>query len=269
MNNKNNVFNKKSSPQSIKYFIIGFSIMILLLSIVSVFLFMRSIDFNINNLAGRTTETETDTAEYIEMERFFVSSLTGKSKIMLVCENNDGSLCFSSIVDVNFPQGYIKVKSFDDSDSFSGKALSSYYAEGSVEGLKEAFDFSIEKYIVCNRKQLQDILSLFDNIYINVVNAVDFNSPEFNLQLKEGKQVLSDDYITKYLIISDNETRSNILCDVLNSILVEEYTSDSQKLFKEFVNNCETNISVIDYSESIDELIIYSKAEDKFLVSVG
>ena len=72
----------------------------------------------------------------------------------------------------------------------------------------------------------------------------------------------------KYLVISDNNTRSKIICDILHSILVPQYTEDSQELFTSFVNNCNTNISVIDYSEKIDDLIVYSKAEDKFLPTV-
>lgn len=269
MNNKNNVFDKKASSKSLKYFIIAFAVMILVLSVVSVFLFMRSIDFNFDNLTGRTTETETETLDEIQVERFYVSSLTGKSKILFVCENNNDELNFTCVVDVDFEQGYIKVKSYDKNDKFSGKKLSAYYDEKTTDGLKEALGFDIDKYIICNQKQLQDILSLFENIYINVNSPVDYRSHDFNLQLKEGRQILSDDYITKYLIVSDNATRSQIMCDILNSILVSKYTENSQKLFTNFVNNCETDISVIDYSEKIDELIIYSKAEDKFLVSVG
>ncbi len=266
MNNK--VFDKKVSSKSLKYFIIAFAVMLLILSVVSVFLFMRSIDYNFDNLTGETTQ-ETETLAEIYAEKFYVSSLTGKSKILFVCESNDDALNFACVIDTDFEQGYIKVKSYDKDDEFLGKKLFSYYEEKSVDGLKEAFGFNIDKYVICNQKQLQDILSLFENIYISVNSPVDYRSQDFNLQLKEGKQILSDDYIAKYLIVSDNATRSQIMCDILNSILVAEYTENSQKLFTAFVNNCETDISVIDYSEKIDELIIYSKAEDKFLVSVG
>lgn len=268
MDNKNNVFNKSTSSKTLKYFIIAFAIMILILSVVSAFLFMSSIDFNFDNLTGRTAETETETLGEIEGERFYVSSLTEKSKILFVCEDND-ELEFACLIDTNFEQGYIKTKSFDKNDDFSGKKLNVYYKEKSIDGLKDAFDFNIDKYIICNKKQLQDILSLFDNIYINVNSPVDYSSHDFNLQLKAGNQILSNDYIVKYLIVSDNATRSQIMCDILNSILVSEYTENSKKLFTTFVNNCETDISVIDYSEKINELIIYSKAEDKFPVSVG
>ena len=72
----------------------------------------------------------------------------------------------------------------------------------------------------------------------------------------------------KYLVISDNNTRSNIICDIINSILIPKYTENSQELFTNFVNNCETNISVIDYSETIDDLVVYSKSEEKFLPTV-
>ena len=43
-----------------------------------------------------------------------------------------------------------------------------------------------------------------------------------------------------------------------------EYVDNAYALFKEFVNSSKTNISVIDYSESIESLKIYCYAEDRF-----
>lgn len=268
----NNVFDKKPSSKSLKYFIIAFSLFILILSIVSVVMFMRSIDFDINNLTGKTTTQPVDNSETTVQNNASLSQLTSKSKILLICEKDD-NLDFVCLFDTDFEALYMNVSSYDDSDlADNNKTFDQAYSEKSVEGIIHILNMSlnaqVDKYIVCNRAQLRDILSLFDEISVNVRESVDYHSFDFNLELKEGKQVLSDDYIMKYLVISDNHTRSSIICDILNSILVPEYTENSQKLFTDFVNNCKTNISVIDYSEKIEDLIIYSKTEDKFLPTV-
>ncbi len=268
----NNTFDKEPSSKSIKYFIIAFALFILILSVFSVVMFMRSIDFDINNLTGKTTTEAVENTESTLQNNTSLSQLTAKSKILLICEK-DSNLDFACLIDVNFAESYMNVSSYDDSDLVDkDKTFEEIYSEKSVEGITDVlnayFNTQIEKYIVCSRTQLNDILSLFEDISINVTRPVDYHSFDFNLELKEGKQVLSDDYIMKYLVISDNNTRSKIICDILNSILVPQYTEDSQKLFTSFVNNCNTNISVIDYSEKIDDLIVYSKAEDKFLPTV-
>lgn len=131
----------------------------------------------------------------------------------------------------------MNISCYDNSDLVNeNETFEEVYREESVDGITDVlsanFDTEIEKYIVCSRTQLRDVLSLFDDIYINVLKPVDYHSFDFNLELKEGKQVLSDDYIMKYLVISDDNTRSNIIGDVINSILVPEYTENSQNCLK-------------------------------------
>lgn len=269
---KNNSFDKKSSNKSVKYFIIAFSLFILILSVVSVVMFMSSIDFDINNLTGKTTTQTVESTKNVLQNDKTLSQLTNKSKILFICEK-DSNLDFVCLIDTDFEKSYMNVSCYDDSDLISDKeTFEQLYNEKSVQGILYALGdhlgTQIEKYIVCSRTQLCDILSLFDEISINISKPVDYHSFDFNLELKEGKHILSDDYITKYLVISDNNTRSNIVCDILNSILIPKYTENSQKLFTDFVNNCKTNISVIDYSEKIDDLIVYSNAKDKFLPTV-
>lgn len=267
-----NIFDKNKPNKSIKYFIIAFALFILILSVVSVVIFMRSIDFDMNNLTGKTTTQPVDNSESTVQNDTSLSQLTSKSKILFICEKDD-NLDFICLIDTNFEESYMNIACYDDSDLVDeNKTFKDIYSEKSVEGISDVLNthlnMQVDKYIICSRAQLSDILSLFDNIYINVSKNIDYHSYDFNLELKEGKQVLSDDYIMKYLVISDNRTRSNIICDIINSILVPQYTENSQDLFTDFVNSCKTNISVIDYSEEIDDLIVYSKSEDKFMPTV-
>lgn len=268
----NSVFDKNKSSKSLKYFIITFALFILILSVISIIMFMKSIDFDIDNLTGKTTTEAVESSENIDSNNKSLSDLTGKSNILFLCENNN-KLDFLCFVETDFNNGYMKVSSLDGDELVDkDKTLSDVYIETSVDGVNSVLNrmsgVTADKYIICNRKQFKDILSLFDNIQINVEKPVDYHSYEFNLELDTGKQVLSEDYLLKYLIISDNNTRSQIFCDILNSVLVLQYTENSQKLFTKFVNNCKTDISVIDYSEKIDDLVIYSKAEDRFFATV-
>ena len=270
---KNNNFIDNNKPtKTFKYFIAAFALFILILSIVSVVMFMKSIDFNIDNLTGKTTTETTENVENFNTVDTELADLTGKSRILFVCENNN-ALDFVCVIETDFDKGYMTVESFDDSDMIAkDKTLAQIYTEKSVDGVKtvilQDYNISIDKYVVCNRKQLKDILSLFDEIEVDVEKAVDYHSYEFVLELDVGKQVLSEDFLVKYLIVSDDKTRSQIFCDIINSVLVPKYTQNSQKLFTSFVNNCKTNISVIDYSEKIDDLIVYSNSSDKFLATV-
>lgn len=82
----NNVFDKNTSSKSIKYFIIAFSLFILILSVVSVVMFMSSIDFDINNLTGKTTTQPVENTASSVQDNISLSQITAKSKIVLICE---------------------------------------------------------------------------------------------------------------------------------------------------------------------------------------
>ena len=68
-----------------------------------------------------------------------------------------------------------------------------------------------------------------------------------------------------YLMICDNEQREKVLCDIITSILTDEHIDNAEKLFKQFANLSETDISVIDFHDSLKTLETYCYADDKFL----
>ena len=71
----------------------------------------------------------------------------------------------------------------------------------------------------------------------------------------------------KMLIFKGFDNKNGIVCDIINSILTSEFAEKSDELFKIFVNNCDTDISVIDYSNAKDRINTYSRADDKFYPS--
>lgn len=274
---KNNIFKKQKSRNGfLKYFIIAFSLFLVILAGFSAFIFMRSLDFDIGNLVADPTADNSPTETDPLTNSYSVESLSGKSNVLFICVDGNNELDFAFAVSTDYDGKTMYVKCVDGSiDAKFNGVQSDYgkiYSSDSVEGLKNAFaeNFEIqsEKYVLCSESQFKDILSLFDGISVNVLDAVDYRSADFNLELDAGRQTLSDDYAFKYMLISDNGVRESVICDIINSVLLPEYTENSAELFKSFVNSCKTDISIIDYSEEIEKLIVYSKAEDKFLPEI-
>ncbi len=273
MNNKDIFSNKKINKSTIKYFVIAFSVFIVLLAVCSVVLFMSSLDFDLNNLVENTTVNETDNASESTTEQYSVNTLKGKSTILFIVENDDGKVDFLCVASNDFDNKKMTVDCIDGNEElvYSGvkstvsDVYSTDYEIGLNKSLLETFSIEISKYVIFKDDQLDDVLELFDSFTVNVKNSVNYKSTDFNLKLDVGKQELSSDLTYKYLIISDNATRKSIICDIINSVLIPEYADNSQKLFTSFVNLCKTDISVIDYSNAVDNLIVYSYSNDKFL----
>ncbi len=274
MKNKNLFIENKVKKSTIKYFIISFAVFILLLAGCSVILFMHSLDYDLSNLVENSSITTTEVSQE-ETVTYSVNNLNGKSNFLFIVEEQDG-VDFLCVVSTDFDNKSMKVKCIDGSENvlYNDKTLriSSIYSTDYEQGIKkfliDDYGINVDKYVIFDKKQFKDVLSLFDGFTINVKESVDYKSQEFKLTLSSGVQELSSDMTYKYLQISDNQTREGIICNIIRSVLVEKYVNDSEDLFTSFVNSCETDISVIDYSNSVETLKIYCYADDKFYPEV-
>lgn len=271
MKNKELFSEKNIKKSTIKYFIISFSVFIVLVAVCSVVLFMHSLDYDISNLVVSSSTTTTAPVDENVTNVYSVNDLSGKSDLLFIVENVDG-VDFLCTVSTDFDNKSMMVKCIDGSENLLYKdktlKISSVYSEDSVIGAKKAladnYGITTNKYIVLDSSGLKDVLSLFDGFSVNVIENVNYKSHDFNLTLSSGVQELSPDMTYKYLQISENKVRESIICDIIKSVLVADYVEESEKLFTSFVNLCETDISVIDYSETVDRLSAYCYAEDKF-----
>ena len=274
MNKNKKLFEKSSrDKKTFKYFIISFGAFILLLSMASAFLFMYSIDFDFDNFVNKSDNETTETQNDITETNYTVDSVSGKSTVLFICADSKENFDFAFTVNCDFDKKVMLVKCFDAQTviPFGNSILNcrEFYKNYSVQDFKKAladsYQINADKYFICDRASAKEILSLFDGITVNVPEKVNYNSGGINLELEKGKQNISGAYALNYLIISNNPTREKIICDIINSVLVPEYTDNSQKLFTSFVNSGETDISVIDYSQAIEKLSIYANSKDKFL----
>ena len=274
MKNNNLFSEKKTKKTSTKYFIISFSLFVVILAVFSVAVLMHSLDYDINNLFGISETSATEPTDETESNIYSVKDLTGKSNLLFVLKV-EKAVDYICIVSTDFDKKTMTVKCIDGTEKMplnnTSTTVNSVYSADFEQGIKKLLNangFAIDKYVIFEENQLKDVLSLFNGFSINVENNVNYKSQDFNLNIEKGLQELSPDLTYKYLKISNSHTREKIVCDIIKSVLTSEYSENSQKLFTSFVNLCETDISVIDYSEVADKLKIYSNAEDKFYPEV-
>lgn len=273
MKNNGDIFkqDKKSKNRNpnLKYIVISFSAFILILSLFSALIFMRSIDFDFNNIVDRTTESDTEGQNTDNQNIYSVSDLSGKRDLLFILTDDSGNANYGFVINTDFDSKSMSVRAFDASAALSdGKTYASLYKGSFVSDLKTRinsdYSCSIDKYIICTPTQFKKIIAMFGGVTVNVAETVNYKSSEFTVNLEQGKQKLSDEYVYKYLAVSDIHEKARIMCDIINSVLTPEYSNKSDELFRIFVNNCTTDISVIDYSNAYGKIKIYSNSEDKF-----
>ncbi len=272
MNNKYNFSNIIKFNSQTKNFIIAFFVFIIILGILSLLLFMFSLDFGFYDLIETTTYKEKITNEQVS-NTYSVNSLTGKSNIIFIILNSDDNLEFAFCTFVDYDNQSFKVKYFDRNDNIkynnSLKTVNKIYKDFSLDGLKKSIsdlcDVNINKYVIFKDSDLKKLFSSFDGINVNVSQEVDYKSDELSLLLKPGKHSLSGEKALNYLLTCDESYKEKALCDIISSLLSVQYVNDADNLFKKLVNSCKTDISVIDYSNGIDRIKTYCYSEERFL----
>ena len=254
----------------LKPFIIAFAVFIVVLSACSMFLFMYSLDFDINNLVESTTEIEETTTEEVKPV-YSVESLSGASNVMFIVTDNNDKVKSVFCTLVNFDNKTFKVKQVNgDAQYLYGKTYKSingiytdFSEEGVAEFLSEKWNINVDKYAIFKMADLRKFLSLFNGITVNVTENINYKSDEFNLELSKGKQELSGEKVLNYLMVCDN--KEQVICDIATSILNAEYLDRGEYLFKNFANLSQTDISVIDFFDLLEILETYCYSDDKFL----
>ena len=211
MKNKELFSENKIKKSTIKYFIISFSVFIVILAVCSVVLFMHSLDYDISNLVDSSSTTTTAPVDENVSNVHSVNDLTGKSDLLFIVENIDG-VDFICTVSTDFDNKSMQVLCVDGSEnlSYEGKILkiSSIYIEDNVPGVKKMlidnYGITIDKYVIFDSDGLKEMLSMFDGFSVNVIENVNYKSNDFNLALSSGIQELSPDMTYKYLQISEN-----------------------------------------------------------------
>ena len=261
MNNKN-MFSKTKEKQ-LKPFIIAFGTFFLILFCCSFLLFMHSIDYDFNNLieknAEESVQKETESSDNI----YSVSTLTGKCQILFVVKDDTNAIDLCFLVITDFDEKNMQIEHIDDRSSTTNM----YIATGEKE-LKEyistIYDISVDKYVIFTENDFKSFLSKFDGITIKVPKKIDFKSNEYNLLLEQGEHNISGDMAYKLLKVCEKDMIESILCDITNSVLTPKFINKADSLFKMLVNSSSTDISIIDYTDNIESLKIYSNAKDKF-----
>lgn len=265
------VTNEDKKSKNKKFIIIGFIILVLLIGTVSLMYFLKSYNYDFKKAFGiEVTE---------EQEKILNVKLEGKSTILVACTSrNEDELYFASLIRTDLDKQRISVACLptDDiaSSGSSNISLKQAFASGGahtlVSNVKSDYDVDIDRYIVINEKNFKSFMSKFGNYQVNVKKGVNYASEDFAFSLYEGKQMLTGDKLLKYIryqkIKGDNNylhAQSNIISDVVEQVLNLKNFNENVDKYDEVVNYVDTNISVVDFTKSKNEIIALIASPDK------
>ncbi|MCH5321469.1 MAG: LCP family protein [Eubacterium sp.] len=188
--------------------------------------------------------------------------VSGKNNFITLV-SSDENLLFVILTQVDFDNISYKVCTLKASTISDGKSLNDIFKQSGAQNVKQAVESLIgvdfDYYISMTGKQYADFFDELGDFYYPVLSDIKFKSSDYSLRLSAGEQRLNGSQIVNLIrYYVDEENNFSLSNDLILSSLSQQINSDNLKkseyLFRFFVTNSDTNITVRDFSLAGDEL---------------
>lgn len=243
-----------SSPEKQKKkravtFISAFAIFVVVLGGVSALIFLNSIDFNLSNLNGKNTDTNTEEPTNEQVDTTTIE-IKDSSVLLTICDtksNLTGVYIISSHADTKD----ITVQMLDLNTNINGENLQMQFKNGGMNGLKTAIeahlDRKVDRYIKQSETSLKKIIGKIGNVIVDVPQKIQYKSKENSLYLDAGEQSLTGDLFLKYLNYANGKEEEKAIAALVSSTLEALYKTQANNNVLNFLfNESETDFSVVD-----------------------
>lgn len=248
---------ERTKRKRLRTFIASFSVFVVLFGAVSLFMFLRSVNYDPGSLFHGGEQTE-ETEPPVEDE--FPDALKGKGNILLICTDSTGKPAFSGLLCADFDNREVNAYLIPQMVLGSEKqsALSQKAAVQSFSGL------SVDKYIRVDETNFKKIISYIGDVTVDVPSAVRHSDAQYTLLLDKGKQSLTGDLLYKYMLYcGDSQSGADALAALTDTVLKETTEQKLDSLFNKLINSVETDISIVDYTNACDAIVAYCNFSQK------
>lgn len=237
-------------------FVLSFVAFVLVFGSVSLLIFMKSLDFDLQNLVKKpdasSVSTESTTTETLPMK-------LSDTNVLLVCSGSDKRLSLLALVSAHAESKTVTVSAIDpmhmlQSETTVGQDFQSVFESQGLAGLKKAvafeYDLPIHRYIQVTESNLKKAISAVGDISLYVPQEVQYRGTDFSLYLDSGEQRLTGDLFTKYLHYADLSGKTEAASALVKTVLFSFGENNQEKLFNTLFNLSDTDFSIVDCTDS-------------------
>lgn len=260
---------RQTRAKRLRAFVISFVAFILIFGTVSILVFMKSLDFNLDNLIRQpedSTEQSTDTTQAPTIAAAPVNATT-----LFVCYGDDDVILQLSLVCTNAEENSIMVATLDPFTSVTvnstGNTFQGWFQTTGINGLLQAVEtntqLKIDRYIKQSESNLKKVITKVGDITVDIPQAISYRGTDFSLFLESGQQKLTGDLFIKYLQYAGTEEQANAVCALLRQTLQSFTEENLDTMFNYIFNLSESNFSVMDYADTNGLVRVYLSMRGK------
>lgn len=254
---------RQTRAKRLRAFVISFVAFILVFGAVSMLVFMKSLDFNLNNLIRQpedSTEQSTDTTQAPT-----IAATPINASSLFVCYGDNDTILQLSLVCTNVEDNSIMVSALDPYASASvngaNDTLQGWFQKTGMNGLLQAVEAStqvhIDRYVKQSESNLKKVIAKVGDITVEIPKAISYRGTDFNLFLESGQQKLTGDLFIKYLRYVGTDEQSKAVCALLRQTFQAFTEENLATMFNYIFNLSESNFSVMDYADTNGLVRVY------------
>ena len=275
---------RKNKKRKTTALICLFMVFVILLGSVSTFLLWRSLNYDFNNIFVKSDEESTLPPPTTERVDSVV--LEGEALFLVAVTTDDGKqIRFINVIDVNLADKTVRVIPFDHTakDKSSKLTYEKLLCEKGIKELVAAVEgtegIDVDRYVLLTDTGYKSVFRALGDVTVSVNRDIEYDTPDMFLELKRGENTIAPEKVFKYMVYI-SETSKGYECSKLNASIVvaafeafynnEKFTY-ADSLFSKLINYCNSDISIVDFTENKDEIehLIPKTSKEKLKVYVS
>ncbi len=259
---------RQTKAKRTRAFVLSFAAFILVFGSVSLLIFMKSLDFDLQNLVKKP-DAPSATAESTAEET--VPIKLSDTNVLLVCSDGNKHISLLSLFCAHAESETVTVSVIDptstfQSDSSAPQDFQSVFESQGLAGLKKAvtavYALPVHRYIQVTESNLKKAIGSMGDISLNVPQAIQYRGTDYSLYLDGGEQRLTGDLFIKYLNYTDLNGKSEAACALVKTVLFSFGENNREKLFNTLFNLSDTDFSVVDCTDSSGAVNVFLHIRD-------
>lgn len=261
---------KQEKTKRFRAFIVAFIAFVLVLGSISTLIFMKSVNFDLQNLLKspddtRTTEESTTT----EIQSVAIRD----AAVLLVCCDTNNRLSLLSLVRADSAQNRIAVCALDTETvpATAQNTFQTVYEKNGMAGLKNAvssaYGIQIDRYVKLSEANLKKAISAIGDISVEIPAPISYRGADFSLYLDSGVQMLTGDLFVKFVSYTDLDGQNRTTAALVQATLQSLSGTACEKQFNTLFNLSDSDFSVVDLTDTNGLVNVYVALRDTVTVA--
>lgn len=261
---------KQEKTKRFRAFIVAFIAFVLVLGSISTLIFMKSVNFDLQNLLKspddtRTTEEPTTT----KIQPVAIRD----AAVLLVCCDTNNRLSLLSLVRADSAQNRIAVCALDTETvlATAQNTFQTVYEKNGMAGLKNAvssaYGIQIDRYVKLSEANLKKAISAIGDISVEIPAPISYRGADFSLYLDSGVQMLTGDLFVKFVSYTDLDGQNRATAALVQATLQSLSGTACEKQFNTLFNLSDSDFSVVDLTDTNGLVNVYVALRDTVTVA--